>query len=293
MIRILNVVGARPNLMKTAPLVDEMKRYSEIKQILVHTGQHYDHQMSRVFFDELAIPEPDLYLSIGSGSHAEQTAKLMLAFERVVREQKPDLILVVGDVNSTLACALVGAKLVGPVAHVGAGLRSFDKTMPEVINRILIDQIAEFLFTTESSANDNLRREGIAEKRIHFVGNVMIDTVLLHKERALEWDILRPLGLSPGSYALVTIHSPSNVDEPEVLADILEALNEIGRKLPVVSPAHPRTVKRIKEFGLGKKSEEIGELKVTAPLGYLEFSNLMANARLVLTDLGGIQEEIM
>ncbi|MEJ2725448.1 MAG: UDP-N-acetylglucosamine 2-epimerase (non-hydrolyzing), partial [Deltaproteobacteria bacterium] len=212
MLRIVNVVGARPNLMKIAPLVEEMKRYAEIEQILVHTGQHYDHQMSRIFFDQLDIPEPDIYLGVGSGSHSEQTAKVMMGFEPVVLEKSPDLVVVVGDVNSTLACALVAAKLNVKVGHVEAGLRSFDRTMPEEINRILTDHVADLLFTTEREANKNLLREGIAEHKIHFVGDVMIDTLIRHKDQALALDVLGRLGVSAGEYALLTLHRPSNVD---------------------------------------------------------------------------------
>ena len=277
----------------------ELAKYpGRFDQVLVHTGQHYDDKMSQVFFDDLHIPRPDVYLGVGSGRHAEQTAKVMLAFEPVVLEQKPDLVLVVGDVNSTLACALVATKAsfgkfrTGiPVAHVEAGLRSFDRTMPEEINRVLTDQIADLLFTTERDANDNLLREGVPEEKIHFVGNVMIDTLLQHKERALALDIPGEYGLEPGQYALLTLHRPSNVDVPEVLSGILDALAEIQARLPIIFPAHPRTVKRIQEFGLEEKLAAMLDLRVTEPLGYLEFLNLMANARLVLTDSGGIQEE--
>jgi UDP-N-acetylglucosamine 2-epimerase (non-hydrolysing) len=215
----------------------------------------------------------------------------MLAFEPVLQEQKPDVVLVVGDVNSTLACALVCAKMGVPVAHVEAGLRSFDRTMPEEINRVLTDQIADLLFTTERDANENLRREGVAKEKIHFVGNVMIDTLLRHKERALALDVLGRYGLQPQGYALLTLHRPSNVDVPEVLSGILDALAEIQSRLPILFPAHPRTVRRVREFDFEERLAEMPNLRVTEPLGYLEFLNLMANARLVLTDSGGIQEE--
>jgi UDP-N-acetylglucosamine 2-epimerase (non-hydrolysing) len=291
MLRIVNVVGARPNLMKIAPLVEEMKRYAEIEQILVHTGQHYDHQMSRIFFDQLDIPEPDIYLGVGSGSHSEQTAKVMMGFEPVVLEKSPDLVVVVGDVNSTLACALVAAKLNVKVGHVEAGLRSFDRTMPEEINRILTDHVADLLFTTEREANKNLLREGIAEHKIHFVGDVMIDTLIRHKDQALALDVLGRLGVSAGEYALLTLHRPSNVDDPHVLNGILDALKEIQTLLPVIFPAHPRTVKRLREFSLHNRLTSMQHLTVLEPYGYLEFLNLMMNAKLVLTDSGGIQEE--
>jgi len=290
--KILHVVGARPNFMKIAPIMHAMSRYPDrLAQILVHTGQHYDDEMSQVFFDDLGLPQPDVYLGVGSGSHAEQTAKVMLAFEPVLKEQKPDLVLVVGDVNSTLACALVCAKMDVPVAHVEAGLRSFDRTMPEEINRVLTDQIADLLFTTERDADENLRREGVTEEKIHFVGNVMIDTLLRHKERALALDVLGEYGLQPQGYALLTLHRPSNVDVPEVLSGILDALAEIQARLPILFPAHPRTVRRVREFGFEARLAAMPYLRVTEPLGYLEFLNLMANARLVLTDSGGIQEE--
>jgi len=278
--------------MKIAPVMEELARHpGRFDQVLVHTGQHYDDKMSQVFFDDLHIPRPDVYLGVGSGSHAEQTAKVMLAFEPVLLEQKPDLVLVVGDVNSTLACALVATKLHIPVAHVEAGLRSFDRAMPEEINRVLTDQIANLLFTTERDANENLLREGVSEEKIHFVGNVMIDTLLQHKERALALDVPGEYSLERGGYALLTLHRPSNVDVPEVLAGILDALAEIQARLPIIFPAHPRTVKRVQEFGLEGKLAAMPNLRVTEPLGYLEFLNLMANARLVLTDSGGIQEE--
>ena len=290
--RILHVVGARPNFIKIAPIMEEMNRYPDrFEQVLVHTGQHYDDEMSQVFFDDLDIPRPDVYLGVGSGSHAEQTARVMLAFEPVVLEQRPDLVLVVGDVNSTLACALVCTKLGVQVAHVEAGLRSFDRTMPEEVNRVLTDQIADLLFTTERDANENLLREGVAEEKIHFVGNVMIDTLLRHKERALALDVLGKYGLGPDGFALLTLHRPSNVDVPEVLAGILDALAEIQAQLHVIFPAHPRTVKRVREFGFEGRVAAMPDLQVTEPLGYLEFLNLMANAQLVLTDSGGIQEE--
>lgn len=275
--KILHVVGARPNFMKIAPIMKEMARYPDcFEQILVHTGQHYDNKMSQVFFDDLDIPQPDVYLNVGSGSHAEQTARIMLAFEPVLLKYQPDWILVVGDVNSTLACALVAAKLCIPVAHVEAGLRSFNRAMPEEVNRILTDQIADLLFTTEKSANENLAHEGIPGRKIHFVGNTMIDTLLQYKKP---------------SYALLTLHRPSNVDVPGILGGILCALTEIQAVMPIIFPAHPRTMKRIQEFGFGDRLAAMPNLRVIEPLGYLEFLNLMVNARLVLTDSGGIQEE--
>lgn len=290
--KILHVAGARPNFMKIAPIMTEMAASSDIfEQALVHTGQHYDDEMSRVFFDELGIPRPDVHLGVGSGSHAEQTARVMLAFEPVLLHHKPELVLVVGDVNSTLACTLVATKLGFPVAHVEAGLRSFDQTMPEEINRILTDRVASLLFTTERSGNENLLREGVAEEKIHFVGNVMIDTLLRHKKRALEMDVLGGFGLRSQRFALLTLHRPSNVDEPAVLAGLVDALAEIQQQLPIVFPAHPRTMKQLQEFGFEDKLAAMSDLIVTEPLGYLTFLSLMANARMVLTDSGGIQEE--
>jgi len=289
--RVLHVVGARPNFMKIAPIMKEMaKQPGRFYQVLVHTGQHYDYEMSQVFFDDLDLPCPDVYLGVGSGSHAEQTAKVMLAFQPVLSEYKPDLVLIVGDVNSTLACALVCVKLGVRVAHVEAGLRSFDRTMPEEINRILTDHIADILFTTERSANENLLREGIAKEKIHFVGNVMIDTLMEYHKRALTLNTLEKYGLKPRGFALVTMHRPSNVDIPETLAGILDALAQIQTCLPIIFPAHPRTVKKIQEFGLQERLA-LPNIRVVQPLGYLEFLNLMSNAQLVLTDSGGIQEE--
>jgi UDP-N-acetylglucosamine 2-epimerase (non-hydrolysing) len=291
-VKVVHVAGARPNFVKIAPICEEMGRRGGLfQQVLVHTGQHYDDNMSRVFFRDLEMPKPDLYLEVGSGSHAEQTARVMLAFEPVLQEHKPDLVIVVGDVNSTIACALVAAKLLVPVAHVEAGLRSFDRTMPEEINRVLTDQIADLLFTTERDADENLLREGVAGERIHFVGNVMIDTLLRHKQRALALDTLSRYELSPQGFALLTLHRPSNVDRREALDGILDALAEIQARLPVVFPAHPRTMKQMREFGSEARLAGMPNVRVTEPLGYLEFLNLMANARLVLTDSGGIQEE--
>jgi UDP-N-acetylglucosamine 2-epimerase (non-hydrolysing) len=290
--KVMHIAGARPNFMKIAPIMEEMAKYpARFQQVLVHTGQHYDDEMSQVFFDDLDLPTPNVYLGVGSGSHAQQTARIMLAFEPVLLEHRPDWVIVVGDVNSTVACALTAAKLGIKVAHVEAGLRSFDRTMPEEFNRVLTDHIADLLFTTEPSANENLRREGIPEEKVHFVGNVMIDTLLRHKERALTLDVLGKYGLEPQGFALLTLHRPSNVDVPEVLAGILDALAEIRVRLPILFPAHPRTVERIQEFGFEGRLAAMPNLRVTEPLGYLEFLNLMANARLVLTDSGGIQEE--
>jgi UDP-N-acetylglucosamine 2-epimerase (non-hydrolysing) len=290
-LEVVHVVGARPNFMKIAPITKAMARHPDrFEQMLVHTGQHYDEEMSGFFFDDLNLPQPDVYLDVGPGTHAQQTARVMLAFEPVLLQQQPDLVLVVGDVNSTLACALVARKLHIKVGHVEAGLRSFDRHMPEEINRVLTDQIANLLFTTERDANDNLRREGISNERIYLVGNVMIDTLFRHKEQALALDTLKAFDLEPRSYALLTLHRPSNVDVPQVLSGILDALKEIQNRVPILFPAHPRTRERLAQFDLEERLVEMPNLQVTEPLGYLAFLNLMANARLVLTDSGGIQE---
>jgi UDP-N-acetylglucosamine 2-epimerase (non-hydrolysing) len=285
---LLHVAGARPNFMKIAPVMATFRGHGDVRQYLVHTGQHYDETLSSIFFDELEIPRPDVDLGVGSGSHAEQTARVMLAFEGVCQELSPDLVLVVGDVNSTLACSLVAAKLGIKIAHVEAGLRSFDWSMPEEINRVLTDRMADLLFTTERSANENLIREGISPERIHFVGNVMIDTLLRHRERAPTRETLARFGLSERDYALVTLHRPSNVDTPGALAPALEGLARIAEQMPVLFPAHPRTQRRLASFGL---QDRLGGTRVIEPLGYLEFLALMSEAAVVLTDSGGIQEE--
>jgi UDP-N-acetylglucosamine 2-epimerase (non-hydrolysing) len=289
--KILNVVGARPNLMKVAPLVTEMRQYPEIVPLIVHTGQHYDDNMSKVFFDELGIPSPDYNLGVGSGSHTTQTAQVMLALEPLFNELAPDLVLVVGDVNSTLAGAVTAVKMGIPLAHVEAGLRSFDLTMPEEINRRLTDCIADFLFTTEESANENLRREGVADDKVFFVGNVMIDTLLKQADRAKSLEVPARLGLEAGEYALLTLHRPSNVDNVEVLRGIVDALETIQTMLPLVFPAHPRTRRRLEEAGLLDRLRSFPDLMLVEPLGYLDFLGLVAAAGLVLTDSGGIQEE--
>ena len=289
--KIINVVGARPNLMKIAPLVEEMRRHAGIEQLLVHTGQHYDARLSQVFFDELGIPQPDITLGVGSGSHAEQTARVLVGFEQVLLEHRPDAVVVVGDVNSTLACAITAAKLWVPVAHVEAGLRSLDRRMPEEINRIVTDALSDLLFTTSRDAGDNLAREGIAIEKIHFVGNVMIDTLNKHRVKAAQLDTPARLGLRSGGYALLTLHRPSNVDDPAVFAGILRALTEIQREIPILFPVHPRTVRRLNDFGFAERLAAAPGLMLIEPQGYLAFLDLMMHARLVLTDSGGVQEE--
>jgi UDP-N-acetylglucosamine 2-epimerase (non-hydrolysing) len=289
--KILNVAGARPNFMKIAPLMREMKKYPEIHPILVHTGQHYDDRMSKLFFQDLQIPKPDIDLEVGSASHAVQTAKIMVAFEQELLKEQPDLIVVVGDVNSTIGCALPAVKLHIPVAHVEAGLRSFDREMPEEINRLLTDAISDYLFVTEPSGEKNLLREGVSKDKIYFVGNVMIDTLLANKAKAEQSFILQTLNLSPQKYAVLTLHRPSNVDDRETFLRILDALEEIQTHLPIIFPVHPRSRKRIDEFELTARVAKMKNFCLIEPLGYLDFLKLTAEAKFVLTDSGGIQEE--
>jgi len=302
MIKIVCVAGARPNFVKIAPIVSAMlKRADAIKMTLVHTGQHYDADMSDAFFRDLDIPPPDISLNVGSASHAQQTAEIMKRFEPVMLELKPDYVLVVGDVNSTIACALTAAKLQVGVIHVEAGLRSFDREMPEEINRVLTDHISDLLFVTEESGRQNLLKEGIPADRIHFVGNVMIDSLKRQLEAAGRSGIMEQIGLQPGSFGLITLHRPSNVDDPSVFGDILSALHDVSKKLPLLFPVHPRTAGKIVEWNMqglfvnegtaiGSEPKHCG-LYRTAPLGYLDFLQLMRHAKLVLTDSGGIQEE--
>jgi UDP-N-acetylglucosamine 2-epimerase (non-hydrolysing) len=324
--KICIVAGARPNFMKIAPIIRAINGRNQsiddpIKYVLVHTGQHYDEEMSRFFFDDLGIPAPDINLDVGSASHPLQTAEIMKGFEKVCLQEKPTHVLVVGDVNSTIACALVASKMGIKTIHIEAGLRSFDRSMPEEINRILTDAISDFLFTTEESANKNLQREGIPEEKIYFVGNVMIDTLLKNKKKAEQSDILYRLGLTntqPNNsrkpinptkrYAVLTLHRPSNVDDEEAFQGIIEALTEVSKQIPVIFPAHPRTFHRITELLLQKyfnwtiynstnsRNPSIPTnpgvaINLIHPLGYLDFLHLMAHAKLVLTDSGGIQEE--
>lgn len=288
---IINICGARPNFMKIAPLMRAYTRHPGIAPLLVHTGQHYDQNMSELFFKQLDIPEPDLNLEVGSGSHAVQTAEIMKRFEPVVLEHKPQCVVVVGDVNSTIACGLVAKKLGVRLAHVEAGLRSFDRTMPEELNRLLTDAISDLLFVSEPSGLENLRNEGIADDQVHFVGNVMIDTLRASLEHAQRSTILDELGLQEGGYNVVTLHRPSNVDDATVFGGIADALDVIQQDLPTVFPIHPRTVHNLPKLGLADRFETMKQLRVIKPLGYLDFLKLMANAAVVLTDSGGIQEE--
>lgn len=299
-VKILSVVGARPNFVKIAPLIREMQKYPDIISILVHTGQHYDMRMSGQFFQELRIPLPDISLEVGSGSHAYQTAEVMKRIEPVLEEQRPDFVLVVGDVNSTLAAALTAVKLQIPVVHVEAGLRSFDRTMPEEINRLATDAISDYLFVTEESGKQNLLNEGTPPEKIYVVGNVMIDS--LEESRGL-WQnstIHRQLGLAKGSYGVITLHRPSNVDEASKLSGVVGALAEIAKELPLIFPVHPRTQRQLEtvneEFSFSSLSDKNDDalrrgILCIEPLGYLDFLALTANARIIFTDSGGVQEE--
>lgn len=289
--KIINVVGARPNFMKIAPIQREMEEHEKITPILLHTGQHYDEKMSKIFFQELGMPKPDIYLDVGSDTHSRQTAKIMMRFEEVCVEEEPDLVIVVGDVNSTAACAMVASKLWIPVAHVEAGLRSFDRKMPEEINRLVTDVLSDFLFTPSKDGDENLKKEGIPDEKIFFVGNVMIDTLLKMKENAKTSTILTDFNLEENNFALLTLHRPSNVDVKETFVGILNALNEIQHRLPIIFPAHPRTQKMIEKLDLTEKVETMTNFHIVDPIGYLDFMKLMMNAKLVLTDSGGIQEE--
>ena len=289
--KILNVVGARPNFIKIAPIVAAMKRSRRLRSYLVHTGQHYDRNMSKLFFDEMGLPRPDENLEVGSGSHAQQTAAIMARFEPVLDRYRPDAVLVVGDVNSTLACSLVAVKRGVRVFHVEAGLRSRDRTMPEEINRLLTDQIADLLFVTCREAIDNLLAEGIPRRKIHFVGNVMIDSLRWFRPLAEQSDIRDRLHLSRRRYALLTLHRPSNVDRESDLHHLLGTLRQLADRLPVVFPIHPRTRSRIAASQRLERAARHPQLRLIEPLGYLDFLKLMLDARFVMTDSGGIQEE--
>jgi len=316
LLRWVLVAAARPNFMKIAPLMRAIAKQESVRPILVHTGQHYDENMSAAFFRDLGIPAPDVHLGIGSGSHAEQTGRVMIAFEEVLLREKPDLVLVVGDVNSTMACALAAVKLHVAVAHVEAGLRSFDRTMPEEINRLVTDAISDYLFTPSPDGDENLLREGVPPEKIHLVGDIMVDSLLYHLEQARRTPVLDDLGLKTGApspslsgarngvrpYALVTLHRPANVDDRESLSRILDGLQRVAARVPVLFPMHPRTRKQVAVHGLApafdfhERIEAIGTapnspLHAFPPLGYLDFLNLMAHAAVVLTDSGGIQEE--
>lgn len=289
--KIVNVVGCRPNFIKLAPLLAEMKRHPEISALIVHTGQHYDEALSDVFFRDLELPPPHIHLNVGSGSHASQTARILQSFEGVLQDVKPDLVLVVGDVNSTLACSLTAVKLGIPTAHVEAGLRSFDRAMPEEINRIVTDAVSDLLFATERSAVENLSREGIPGEKVFFVGNVMIDALLMYSGKTASSTVLERLSLEPKSFALLTLHRPSNVEDPEVLAQIVDALETIQQRIRIVFPAHPRTLARLEQFDLVGRISSLPHVQLTESMGYVDFLRLMRESLFVMTDSGGVQEE--
>jgi UDP-N-acetylglucosamine 2-epimerase (non-hydrolysing) len=321
--KLLSVVGARPNFMKIAAICEAVKEHNShdngqrLEHVLVHTGQHYDANMSDLFFNDLDLPKPNLFLGVGSGSHSAQTAKVMEGFEQVILAEKPNVVIVVGDVNSTVACALVtkktwcsagacGNDFIPKLAHVEAGLRSFDRSMPEEVNRIVTDSIADYLFTTEESANQNLKQEGVPESKIHFVGNVMIDTLLRHRAKAKESTILNDLQLYEGGqirpYSILTLHRPANVDDARTFSRMVESFLDVSRHMPIIFPAHPRTLKQIQEADLGDYFvdhfmdgpdpwDSRVRIRLVPPLGYLDFLQLMSHAKVVLTDSGGIQEE--
>lgn len=286
------VVGARPNFMKIAPLYKEFGRYpKEFEVKLIHTGQHYDERMSKLFFDDLQLPHPDEYLEVGSDSHGAQTGKIMERYEKVLMKDKPHLVLVAGDVNSTIACALDAAKLHIKVAHLEAGLRSFDHSMPEEINRLMTDSISDYLLTPSRDGDENLICEGIDPDKIYFVGNIMIDSLIQHLEKSKKSEILKEYNLKPGKFALITLHRPSNVDIKEGLITILNAFEEISKLITLIFPIHPRSKKQIKSFNLEDKVKNIKNLILIEPVGYYDFMKLQMNAKFVLTDSGGIQEE--
>jgi UDP-N-acetylglucosamine 2-epimerase (non-hydrolysing) len=289
--KILNIVGARPNFMKVAPLHRVLSSYPHVDSKIIHTGQHFDAKMSDVFFEQLELPKPHYFLGIGGGSHTEATALTMLEFEKILKIEQPDVVLVVGDVNATLACALVAVKEHFPVVHVEAGLRSGDRTMPEEINRIVVDNISDYLFVTEQSGIDNLKREGVPDNKVFFVGNVMIDSLIYYHQKSKQINVLSELGLKTKEYLLVTMHRPANVDTSEGLTSILEIIEKASHHVKVVFPIHPRTLSNIVKFGLEEKIKAIQNLVLTDPQGYLEFLSLMDNAKLIVTDSGGIQEE--
>jgi len=287
MIKILLVAGARPNFIKIMPLIKEFNRYPhKIKYTLVHTGQHYDKEMSASFFKDLKIPKPDIFLGVGSATHGVQTAKIIEGIEKLLLKRRFDLLIIVGDVNSTVAAALAAVKLGVKIAHVEAGLRSFDRKMPEEINRILTDHMSDYLFITEDSGNRNLKREGIGPSKIFFVGDIMIDSLLINRDKISRSNILKELGLIRKKYCLVTVHRPSNVDKREDLRQLMAMLQDIGQRMKVVFPAHPRTKKMLNRYKLKLKN-----LLITKPLGYVDFQRLLQDAKFVITDSGGIQGE--
>lgn len=288
--KVTLVVGARPNFMKAAPLINAIQRGEDFEQRLIHTGQHFDANMSKIFFEDLKLPKPDTYLDVNLTGPSNQVARTILGLEEEFSQHPPDLVCVFGDVNSTLAAALTANKMSLPLAHVEAGLRSFDRSMPEEHNRILTDMLADYLFTPSIDADQNLANEGVAAERIFRVGNIMVDSLLTFKPHADKLEVYKKLGHEASSYALVTLHRPSNVDNPKTLSEIADALMEISKQIPVLFPAHPRTKARLADLQLENRLTDAG-VQLLEPLSYLEFLNLLTNARLVLTDSGGIQEE--
>lgn len=288
---IILIVGARPNFMKSAPLMRALTQRTDIFDTkLIHTGQHYDHKLSKLFFDELKMPEPDYYLGVGSDTHARQTAKIMIELEKNFTANQPDLVVVFGDVNSTLAASLVASKMGIKLAHVEAGLRSFDMSMPEEINRIVTDRLSDYLFVSEESGVDNLKNEGVPDEKIFYTGNIMIDSLVSNLEKAGQSEIISQLKLEAGNYVTMTMHRPSNVDSPDTLKQMLEAIVDVSREIPVVFPCHPRTKQRIEDFNIPQLDSNVG-LKIIEPLGYLDFLKLQSSSKAVLTDSGGVQEE--
>jgi UDP-N-acetylglucosamine 2-epimerase (non-hydrolysing) len=293
--KVISVVGARPNFMKVAPIHRAFKKFNTenlsepVNHLICHTGQHYDESMSKIFFNDLELPLPDFYLGVGSGSHAEQTAGVMIEFEKILLNEKPDLVIVVGDVNSTIACSLVASKLGIKTAHVEAGLRSFDRYMPEEINRLLTDAIADYLFVTEKSGIKNLKSEGVPDEKVFFVGNVMIDSLIQFLPKADNSAVLNTYDLHPSGYILITMHRPSNVDSKEFVGRFTRLLNLIGEKRKVIFPVHPRTKKNMLQWDVFEKLSE--NVVITDPIGYIDFLALLKNADLLITDSGGIQEE--
>lgn len=290
-LRCMIVCGARPNFMKIASLVEAFRATGRVQCYIVHTGQHYDERMSQLFFTDLGLPTPDINLGCGESGHGRQTADIMQRFEPVLIEQQPDWLFVVGDVNSTVACAIVAVKLGVQIAHVEAGLRSFDRSMPEEINRVLTDRVSDLFFVTEPAGMENLAREGFPRERCHLVGDTMADTLLRHLPRARESAILRNIGVAGKRYAVMTLHRPGNVDDPGALFEIVEGIAVIAGQMPVIFPAHPRTTRRLEEFGLMDRVRDIAGLQLIEPVGYLDILKLMTDAALVVTDSGGIQEE--
>ena len=285
------IVGARPNFMKIAPLYHSLINEDWVQAVIVHTGQHYDETMSNSFFKNFFLPDPDYNLNVGSGTHAEQTAKVMIQYEKLCEISRPDWIVVVGDVNSTLACALVGAKLLIPVAHLEAGLRSFDRTMPEEVNRLLTDQICDLLWTPSQDGDKNLLNEGISRDKIDFVGNIMLDSFEMLREKIFSSNTCLDLGLKDGNYCILTLHRPSNVDDSIQLKNIITELIKLSKKIKIVFPVHPRTATKLEEFGLYKSLKKEDNITLCEPLNYIQFMNIITSCKIVITDSGGIQEE--